>query len=534
MGLVSELRRRNVIKVAIAYAIAAWLLIEVTATTFPMLMLPEWTATFVTVLLMIGFPVALIFAWAFELTPQGFRREEAAVPATAVKESAEHEVAEKSAASALAPAVSEADAKSIAVLPFVDMSPEKDTEYFCDGLTEELLNVLTNVGGLRVSSRTSSFAFKSKNVDIPTVASTLNVAYVLEGSVRKSDNHLRITGQLIEAANDTHLWSDTYDRELDDILAIQDDIAQSIASTLSLTMKRKRGGQQQVDPKAYDFFLRGLGYFTKYDIKDTVYARQMFSRALEVDPGFGRAWAGLAYTYGFEYMYFNATDVNLDEAMRTSSKALDLAPGLAESHVSAGIAHCMCQEYAEAEVEFEKAIQLDPKNYEAWYFFARTKVHEGDLERAIKLFDRASKVRPDDYQSVLLQAQLYISLGKMDRALEVTRRGIKRVRAVLEYNPDDNRALNLGAFALLRLGETEEAKQWMYASTTNAPSDAVIQYNAACFYSVAGEVDKAVDCLENCVIKAGNVNREWLEHDSDLDNIRDQPRFKKIIENLPR
>jgi adenylate cyclase len=528
MSLYHELKRRKVFRVVIAYAVVGWLLAEVGALLFQTFEAPDWVMKVFATVIILGFPLALFFAWAFELTPEGIRRDGAAV-----EELAEHEVAEKPAASASAPAVSEADAKSIAVLPFVDLSAEGDNEYFSDGLTDELLNELTNVGDLRVSSRTSCFAFKGKDVDIPTVASALNVAYVLEGSVRKAGNRLRITGQLIEAANDTHLWSDTYDRELDDIFAIQDDISQSIVNTLSLTLKRKRGSQQRVDPKAYDFFLRGLGYFAKHDIKDTVYARQMFSRALEVDSRFGRAWAGLAYTYGFDYMYFNATDVNFAEARRTSTKALDLAPNLAESHVSAGIAHCMCQEYAEAEAEFEKAIQLDPKNYEAWYFFGRTKVHEGDLERAIKLLDRASKVRPDDYQSVLLQTQLYISLGKRDRAMEVSSEGMERVRAVLELNPDDNRALNLGAFALLRLGEIEEAKQWMYTSATNAPSDAIIQYNAACFYSVAGEVEKALDCLENCVIKAGNVNREWLEHDSDLDNIRDQPRFKEVIENLP-
>jgi adenylate cyclase len=259
----------------------------------------------------------------------------------------------------------------------------------------------------------------------------------------------------------------------------------------------------------------------------------MFNQAIEIEPEFGRAWAGLAYTYGFEYMYFSATEVNLAEARRTSSKALELAPDLAEAHVSAGIAHCMSQNYKAADGKFEKAIKLDPKSFEAWYFFGRAKVHEGDLKRAVKLFERASRVRPEDHQSVLLQAQLYISLGRQDKAMEVTRKGIERVRAVLELNPDDNRALNMGAFALLRLGEIEEAEEWMTTSMKNAPMDSIIQYNAACFFSLAGEADKALDCLENCLVKVGNISREWLEHDSDMDNIRDCPRYAQIVSSFP-
>jgi len=262
-------------------------------------------------------------------------------------------------------------------------------------------------------------------------------------------------------------------------------------------------------------------------------ARQMFNRALDVDPEYGRAWACMAYTYGFEYLYFNATDVNRDEALRTSLKALELAPDLAESHVSAGIAHCMVQDYEKANTAFEKAIELDPKNYDTWYFFGRSKVHEGDLKRALKLFDRASKVRPEDYQSVLLQSQLYHSLGDNKSENASARKGIERARVVLELNPDDNRALNMGAFALSRLGEKEEGSKWMEASIKNAPMDSIVHYNAACFYAREGNVEKSLDCLANCLFKVGNINREWLEHDSDLNGIRDHPRYANIIADFP-
>jgi len=291
--------------------------------------------------------------------------------------------------------------------------------------------------------------------------------------------------------------------------------------------------EEQADPKARDFFLRGMSYFARHTSQENINARQMFQQAIDIEPEFGRAWAGIANTYGFEYMYFNASKINLAEAKRTSERALELAPDLAESHISAGIAGCMSQSYKKAEAEFQNAIKLDPNSYDAWYLFARAKVHEGDLERALKLFGRASRVRPEDFQSVLLQAQLYISLDEKDNAMEVTRRGIERVRSVLELNPDDNRALNMGAFALLRLGQVEEATQWMTTSMENAPLDSIIQYNGACFFALSGNVEQALNCLENCLIKVGNISREWLIHDSDMDNIRDHPRYPNIIASFP-
>ena len=516
-GLWSQLRERKVIRVAITYVLVGWVLMQIGEVTFAGLGIPSWALTLLIVLVISGFPIALILAWAYELTPQGIRRDSVGYVES----------------------LSKADdylegAPSVAVLPFDDMSPKGDQVYFCEGIAEEILNALCKVANLRVASRVAAFHFSSNNASIQEIGRKLKVQTVLEGSVRKSGDKLRITAQLVDTQNGYHLWSRQYDRQLEDIFDIQEEIANSIASALSLSLKRKRdNSQQQVDPKAYDYLLRGLSYFARHTIQDNVYARQMFNQAIEIEPEFGRAWAGVAYTHGFEYMYFNASNVNLNEANRTSNRALELAPELASSHVSAGIAHCMSSDYKAAEIEFEKAIGLDPKDYEAWYFFGRAKVHEGDLERALRLFERAAKVRPEDFQSVLLQAQLYISLGRDEKAMDVTRKGIERVRAVLEVNPDDNRALNLGAFALLRLGNTDEAAKWMSTSMQQAPMDSIIQYNGACFFSLAGEVEHALDCLENCLIKVGNISKEWLIHDSDMDNLRAHPRYKAIIASFP-
>ena len=516
----TQLKERKVIRVGIIYLVVGWVMMQIGEVTFEALGLPAWSLTLLIVLVLLGFPISLVLAWAFEVTPEGIRKDQA-------------DLAQAGEAKDVPPELDQS-APSIAVLPFNDMSEHGDQVYFCEGIAEEILNALCKVANLRVASRVTAFRFGGKKADVKEIGKKLRVQTVLEGSVRKSGDKLRITAQLVKTADGYHLWSRQFDRALEDIFEIQEEIADSIANALSLTLKRNSSrAQRHVDPKAYDFFLRGQSYFAKHDIQDTVYARQMFNRALEVDPDYGRAWAGLAYTYGFEYLYFNAAEVNRDEALRTSQKALELAPELSETHVSAGIAHCMMQDYENAEAAFEKAIELDPKSYDAWYFFGRSKVHEGDLERALKLFDRASKVRPEDCQSLLLQQQLFHSLGDHKRELESARKGIERARAVLELNPDDNRALNMGAFALLRLGQQEEAMKWMKASIEKAPMDCIVLYNAACLYSLVGEVEKSLDCLENCIFKIGNVNREWLEHDSDLDNVRDHPKFADLLVTFP-
>lgn len=511
----TQLKKRKVIRAAVAYVIVGWVMMQVGEVTFEGLGLPDWSLTLLIVLILLCFPIVMVMAWVYELTPSGLKPESAdPEPGKQVPDFLQ-------------------GAPSIAVLPFKDMSELGDQTYFCEGLAEEILNALCEIHELRVASRMAAFQFGGHQADILEVGRKLGVQTVLEGSVRRAGDNLRITVQLVKTADGFHLWSKQFDRKMSDIFAIQHEIAVATSDCLSVTLRGERAVvQQHIHPKAYEFFLRGLGYFGRHTSQDNRYARQMFRQALAIEPGFGRAWAGLAYTHGFEYLYYDAAEANLDEACHASQRALELAPERTESHVSAGMVRCMSKQYGEAESAFKKAIDLDPENFEALYLFARSKVHEGDLAGALELFDRASKVLPEDYQSVLLQAQLYISLGQQDKAIEVTRDGIERVRAVLELNPDDTRALNMGAFALVRLGEKDEAEKWMQASVLSAPFDSIIQYNAACFYSLSGEAEKALDCLENCLVKVGSINREWLENDSDMDNIRDHPRFREILDNF--
>ncbi len=516
-GLWNQLKKRKVARLALIYIVIAWIVFLALNMVFEKLTVPAWWSSLLAALALLGFPVALVLTWIYELTPKGIRKDSAGhiESTTRIGDGQDEE-------------------SSIAVLPFEDMSEKGNQRYFCEGVAEEILNTLCTATGLRVVPRVVAFQLQSKHIDIEDAGKRLDAKAVLTGSVGKSGDKLCIIAQLFNARNGHQIWSSQYDRCLEAIFDIQQEIADSVAQALCGTSISGSGViRQRVNPKAYDFLLRGLSYFSRHTTQDNMYARQMLKQAIDIEPNYGRAWAGVAYTYGFDYMYFNASDVNLVEAKRSSERALKLAPELAQSHVASGIARCMSQEYKKAEREFGRAIELDPRNYQAWYFFGRAKVHEGDLERALKLFDRASRVRPEDFQSVLLQAQLYTSLDERGKAIEVTREGIRRARTALELNPDDNRALNMGAFALLRLGEADEAVRWMQASLKNAPMDSIIQYNGACFFSLAGDADRALDCLENCLIKVGNISREWLLHDSDMDNIRDLPRFEEITSTFP-
>jgi TolB-like protein len=296
MSFLKELNRRNVLKIAVAYVVVAWILLQVVNNVVVPLRLPDWTPTLVIVLLGVGFPIALIIAWAFEKTPDGVKR---ILPATTDPDPA-GALAETTAVAASEPA---STAPSIAVLPFADMSPDKDQEYFSDGLSEELLNKLARIKGLQVAGRTSSFHFKGKNEDIRTIAEKLGVAHVLEGSVRKSGDKLRITAQLIKAKDGYHLWSQNYDRKFEDIFAIQDEIAEAVATALEVTLGVGQLGRipgMTRNAEAYDEYLKGSALHMRYEPATYPRAIEHLQRAIVIDPSFAYALIqlGLIYSNG--------------------------------------------------------------------------------------------------------------------------------------------------------------------------------------------------------------------------------------------
>jgi len=300
-----ELKRRKVIRVVLVYAVVAWLIVEVASVMFPALLLPDWSVRLVIALAMIGFPIALVLAWALELTPDGVRMESGAAekpednPATESGQETEKE-----------------GFISVAVLPFLNLSNDPDNEYFSDGMSEELLNLLCKLPQLTVASRTSSFSFKGKDVDMGTVAKQLGVDVILDGSVRRSNDRVRITAQLIDGRSDRNLWSETYDRELKDVFAVQDEIAQNIVNALELSLSpaQQRLIQKQLvteDMEAYDFYLRGRYFVERGDIDS---GQKMFEKAIELDDDYALAWAGAADCHSWRCMWYQKSPESLQKA----------------------------------------------------------------------------------------------------------------------------------------------------------------------------------------------------------------------------
>ena len=426
-------------------------------------------------------------------------------------------------------------AKSIAVLPFVNMSADPENEYFTDGIAEEIINALTKIQALRVASRTSSFAFKGKNQDIRRVGEQLNVGTVLEGSVRKAGTKLRVTAQLVNVTDGYHLWSERYDRELQDVFAIQDEIAENIVKALRVVLsdaeKRAIEKAPTDNVQAYDYYLRGRQFFHQFRRTGIQFARRMFERALEIDPGYALAYAGAADCCSFLYMYWDASKSNLETADGYSRKALELDPELAEAHASRGLTVSLSKRYEEAEREFATAISLNPQLYEAHYFSGRTSFQQGKFEDSIRHFAEASRIRPEDYQTAMLISMPYAGLGRDAEMQAALRHGLQVVERHLELNPDDARALYLGGIALAQVGERERALEWADRALALDAEDSGVLYNVACVQALCGERDRALDLLEKA-IQNGFGHREWLENDSDLQVLRAEPRFQAMLQRL--
>ena len=422
---------------------------------------------------------------------------------------------------------------SVAVLPFEDMSPEQDQGYFCDGMAEEIINTLAKLDGLRVTPRTSSFRFRGSAEGGKAIASQLGVTTLLEGSMRKAGDQLRIAVQLIDATHERHLWSERYDRQLEDVFKIQDDIAQSIVQALQITLSPgesralKHSLTDQAD--AYDFYLRGRQYFFRNSKRDHLYARQMFNRAVEIDPSFTRAYAGFADSSAYIYKHYGHDKTLLDEADAASCKALELDPHLPEAHTSRGIVLWLQGNHEESDREFRVALELDNTIFETHFVFGNYCYSCGRLEEAIGVFVRAEEIRPEDYQSPILLGSLYRGLGRKDEMRAAFQRGLEIARDHLAHTPDDPRAAYLGAAALVALGEVGEGLEWAERARRLDAENPFLLYNMAAIYAGAGRVSEAIDYLESAIAH-GWSHMANLHNDPDFDPLRGHPRYAALLD----
>jgi tetratricopeptide (TPR) repeat protein len=322
---------------------------------------------------------------------------------------------------------------------------------------------------------------------------------------------------------------------MEDVFAIQDEIAGNIVKALRVVLSEdeKRAIEKApiADVRAYDFYLRGRQFLHQFRRTGILFARRMFERAIEIDPSYAQAYAGAADCCSFLYMYWDASKANLEQADSYSRRALELGPEMAEAHASRGLALSLSKRYDESGAAFDTATRLNPKLFEAHYFYGRALFQQGKYQEAVSEYEAAERIRPEDCQPTLLAVQALRSLGRVEEAHAVQRRGAQVAERYLELNPDDPRTLTLGASALMDLGEKRKALEWAARAQGLDPDDPGLLYNVACVYALGGQPDEALDCLERAV-RNGFGHREWLENDSDLASLRGNPRLAAILEKL--
>ncbi len=421
--------------------------------------------------------------------------------------------------------------RSIAVLPFSNISSNSEEEYFCDGIAEEIINALAQAKGLRVAARTSTLAFRESKEDIREIGRKLHVETLLEGSVRRAGNRLRVTVQLIDVTTGYHLWSERYDQEAEEIFAIQDAIAQNVFRALQLILSDDE--QQAItrsttaDSNAYDYYLRGRQFFHQRRRKSLQFATQMFVRAAEIDPKYALAYVGVADCCSMlVHFYGESGNIHLAEADRASSRALELDAELAQAHAARGFTLWLMNRFDEAKVEFETALKMDKNQAETWYLYGRACFQRGEIAEAAKLFEEACQGH-EHHEARYFAAQAHSALGNTETANALYRLAFRAIEKHVELNPDDARAFTTGAVSLCRLGESEAGLAWARRAVAIDPEDAGIQYNVACLHALEGDSTRAIQCLE-AAVKAGFAHRDWVERDPDLDSLRDDPRFKTL------
>jgi serine/threonine protein kinase/Flp pilus assembly protein TadD len=421
--------------------------------------------------------------------------------------------------------------RSIAVLPFANLSGDKDQDHFCDGMAEEIINALAKVRDLRIAARTSTLAFKNSTEDAREIGRKLHVETLLEGSVRRAGDRLRANVQLIDVATGYHLWSEQYDQKVEDIFAIQDEIAQNVVRALKpvLSENEVEGLVKKAthDSQAYDLYLRGLRFYHQGLRRSFFFARQMFAKAIEVDPDYARAHAGLAATCAMLiHFYGESTDTHIAEADKASQRALELDPNLGPAHTARGFTLWLMNRFDEAKVEFETAMRLDPADPQTPYLYGRACFQRGDMIEAARLFEEACR-GSENHEARYFAAQAHAALGHTETANAAYRLAHRAVEKHVELNPDDARAFTMGAVSLCRLGERQAGLEWAERAVAIDPNDPGIQYNVACLFALEGEEERAIDFLE-AAVKAGFAHRDWVMKDPDLDSLRDNPRFKSL------
>jgi TolB-like protein/Tfp pilus assembly protein PilF len=582
----SELKRRNVYKVAVAYAVVSWLLIQAASILFPTFDAPPWMMKVFVVVLVLGFPAALIMSWAFEITPEGIRRESEVGPNESVRRRTGRKIVALTislgvvAAGLLAyqvlrpkqgppaPLKTEAAAApipemSIAVLPFDNLSHDPENAYFSEGIQDEILTRLAKIAQLKVISRTSTQRFKSSGDDLRQIAQQLGVANILEGSVQKVNDQVRVNVQLIKAANDAHLWAEVYDRKLTDIFAVESEIAKTVAEMLQAKLtgsaEHVLASRPTQNPEAYQLYLKGRYFWNRRTSENLNKAIELFQQALEKDPAYALAYAGLADSYALLPVYSNtAPRTDIERAIAAAHRAIELDDSLAEAHTSLGNVLVDNLEFAAAEVEFRRAISLNPNYATAHQWFGEGLAAQGRFAEALAELQLAHDLDPLSLIINTVYGSLLNEAGYPDKA-------VQQLHKTLEMDPGfsiatfmlgqaweekgdlkqaevfyanawaaNNHPIRnaLLACVYVRVGKESDARKIRDELTNRAQHEYVPSYALALVELALGAKEKAMTLLEKAYDERGiqiGGNTSSLKIDKRLDALRGDPRFERLL-----
>ena len=582
----AELKRRNVYKVAVAYAVVAWLLVQVATQVFPFFEIPNWAVRLVVLLLILGFPIALVIAWAFEATQEGIKRTEVAdaMPVSAAIGRKKHAwiyvVVIAAAISvtlfflgrytagnkSVASAPNELPTKSIAVLPFDNLSRDLDNAYFAEGVQDEILTRLAKVADLKVISRTSTQRFKSAPADLREIAKQLGVTHILEGSVQKAGDSVRVNVQLINALTDVHLWADTYDRKLTDIFAIESEIAKNVAENLKA---RLNGRAEEVlaarpteNPEAHELYLKGRYFWNRRSTASLRKAGDYFQKAIDLDPKYALAYAGLADVHSLVPVYAGtAPQDDVPKALAAARKAVELDDRLAESHTSLGNALVSSVQLKAAEAEFRRALELNPNYATAHQWLAECLFGQGRFSESLAENERAHELDP---LSLIINASYASSLagaGRYEEAVKQARKTLdldpelvpgheilgqiyedegKLNEAIIEYSKANELGPTPSNFAMLahayaKTGRMGETRKILDKLSDLSGQQYVGSYPLAIVHLALGEKDEALRLLEQSFVERDILLQGLygsIKIDKRLDPLRYDPRFQKLVERF--
>jgi adenylate cyclase len=422
---------------------------------------------------------------------------------------------------------------SVLVLPFANMSGDAEQEYFSDGITEDIITDLSKVSALSVIARNTAFTFKGKAVEVTQVARQTGVSHVLEGSVRKAGNRVRITGQLIDGSSGNHVWAERYDRDLDDIFALQDDISRAIVDALKINLlgnERPSSGERgTTNVEAYQYYLMGRHHYRRGGRQNNLTARRLFQKAIEIEPGYAQAYAALAIVESL-LLHINDPAVSLESLLAATDRALTLNDRLAEPHAAKAFALLAQGNYQAAIAAAKHAASLDPDLPEAYHALGNALRLAKQYAEAAASYERLAILAPDNFHSLGMAIDCYRSTGSEVEARDAARRAMQRLEKTIALHPDDAMTLAMGTNLWGDLGQIEKARAWAKRALDLDPDDYIVHYNIACFHAGIGELEQAIDILEFCVPHLRAIQFHWMQQDSGMDPLREHPRFKALME----